>query len=114
MKGCIFCQAIAGERPAKKVWEDEKVLVIEDIHPQAPVHLLILPKKHIATLLEVGEEDQDLLGSIVLTAKRLAEIHGVSQRGFRLVANCLAEAGQSVFHLHFHFLAGRPMRWPPG
>lgn len=114
MSDCLFCQVIAGKKPAKKVWEDEQMLVIEDIHPQAPVHLLILPKKHIATLPEAGEEDQALLGSIVLTANRLAEMKGVSQRGFRLVVNCLAEAGQSVFHLHFHFLAGRPMRWPPG
>lgn len=114
MSDCLFCKIIAGEISAKKVWEDERVLVIEDIHPQAPIHLLILPKKHIATLLEVSESDKEVLTSVFMTAKKLAVDNGVDRRGFRLVVNCLAEGGQTVYHLHFHLLAGRPMGWPPG
>ena len=114
MSDCLFCKMISGEIPVKKVWEDEQTLVIEDINPQSPVHLLIIPKKHIATLLDVSEEDQGVLASVFSAAKRLAKEKGVDQRGFRLVVNCLEEAGQSVFHLHFHFLGGRPMKWPPG
>jgi histidine triad (HIT) family protein len=114
MQDCIFCKIISGEIPAKKVKEDQLTLVIEDINPKAPIHYLLLPKKHIPTLMEVEAGDKEILSDIFLTAKELAVEKGFEERGFRLVVNCKEEAGQAVFHLHFHLLAGRPLHWPPG
>ncbi|MFQ6111285.1 MAG: histidine triad nucleotide-binding protein [Nitrospinota bacterium] len=111
---CIFCKIAAGEIPSKKVREDEALLAFEDINPQAPVHILIIPKAHIPTLLDLKEGDEGLLGAIFRLAGELARERGIAERGFRLVANCNPESGQSVFHIHFHLLGGRPMRWPPG
>ncbi|MFN3567320.1 MAG: histidine triad nucleotide-binding protein [Caldimicrobium sp.] len=111
---CIFCKIVNKEIPAKIVYEDEKVLAFHDINPQAPYHILIIPKKHISTLLEIQEEDKELIGYIYLIIKKIAEELGFAERGYRVVVNCKEEAGQTVFHVHFHVLAGRPMDWPPG
>ena len=114
MNDCIFCRIIKGEIPSTKVYEDDLVVAIEDIDPKAPVHTLIIPQRHIETLNELKEKDKNLLGHIILTAKKVAEEKGIVERGYRLVANCLEEAGQSVPHIHFHLLGGRRMNWPPG
>lgn len=114
MSDCLFCGLIRGEVKGKIVHRDEKVIAIQDINPQAPVHLLIMPRKHVATLLEITEEDKDLVGHIFLVANQLAKAHGVAKNGFRVVINCGPQAGQSVYHIHLHLLGGRPMRWPPG
>jgi histidine triad (HIT) family protein len=111
---CIFCRIANKEIPAKIVYEDDKVLAFHDINPQAPYHILVIPKKHISTLLELTEEDKDLIGHIYLVMNKLAQELGVAERGYRVVVNCNEEAGQTVFHVHFHFLAGREMHWPPG
>ena len=110
---CLFCQIIGGEIPSEKVYEDEEVIAIKDINPAAPVHLLIMPRKHIATLLDLGEEERALIGKIHLTAVELARRNGL-EKGFRIVSNCNAEGGQSVYHIHFHLLGGRQLGWPPG
>ena len=111
---CIFCRIVNKELPAKIVYEDDNVLAFHDINPQAPYHILVIPKKHISTLLELTEEDKDLIGHIYLVMNKLAQELGVAERGYRVVVNCNREAGQTVFHVHFHFLAGREMHWPPG
>jgi len=104
----VFERIIAGALPAEKVFENERILAIQDIHPDAPVHVLILPKKHFKDLNDVGPEDQALMGEIVLVAQQLAEKFGVEE-GYRLVSNCGPMAGQTVFHLHFHLLGGRSL-----
>lgn len=114
MDGCIFCKIIRNEIPAKKVYEDELVVAIEDIAPVAPVHFLIMPRKHIVSSLGLVPEDDTLIGHIFQTAARLARENGVAEEGFRIVNNTNAGAGQSVFHIHFHLLAGRHLTWPPG
>ncbi|AIH03418.1 MULTISPECIES: histidine triad nucleotide-binding protein [Thermodesulfobacterium] len=111
---CIFCKIVKKEIPSKVVYEDEKVVAFHDINPQAPYHILVIPKKHLSTLLDLTEEDKDLIGHIYLVINRLAKDLGFAERGYRVVVNCKEEAGQTVFHLHFHLLAGRTMGWPPG
>jgi histidine triad (HIT) family protein len=111
---CLFCKIINREIPAKIVYEDDAVLAFEDINPQAPVHLLVIPKKHIATTLDMTEDDHALVGRLLATANRLAMEKGVAEQGFRTVINCNRDAGQTVFHVHLHLLGGRPMSWPPG
>jgi histidine triad (HIT) family protein len=111
---CIFCRIVNKEIPAKIVYEDDKVLAFHDINPQAPYHILVIPKKHISTLLELTEGDKDLIGHIYLVMNKLARELGIAERGYRVVVNCNEEGGQTVFHVHFHFLAGREMHWPPG
>jgi len=111
---CIFCKIASDEIPAKIVYQDERAVAFEDINPQAPVHILIIPRKHIATVLDTGEGDNDLLGHLFSVAKRIAKEREVAERGFRLVMNCNREAGQTVFHIHLHLLGGRTMGWPPG
>ncbi len=113
MPGCVFCRIIRGEAPAKKVYEDERVFVFEDINPQAPTHVLIIPKKHIVGLKEAETEDADLIGYLHLVAGRLARERHIED-GYRTVFNVGPKAGQSVFHLHLHLIGGRPLRWPPG
>ena len=113
MSDCLFCKIVAGDIPSKRVYEDDEVIAFEDIQPQAPVHLLVIPRKHIASLNDAEEGDQALLGRILLTCKRLAAERDVAS-GYRVVNNCGAPAGQSVFHVHFHVLGGRGMAWPPG
>ncbi|MBI3128801.1 MAG: histidine triad nucleotide-binding protein [Candidatus Tectomicrobia bacterium] len=114
MQDCIFCKIAAGQVPSKKVYEDKRLFAFEDINPQAPVHVVIIPKQHLETLLEIGDAHNELLGSIVTASSKIARKQGIAQSGFRLVANCNKDAGQSVFHIHFHLLGGRPMAWPPG
>lgn len=111
---CIFCKIIAGEIPAKLVYQDEHLVAIEDINPAAPQHLLLIPRKHIASTLELRSEDDMMIGHLHRVAARLAAERGVAESGFRLVANTNGDAGQSVFHIHFHLLAGRHLAWPPG
>lgn len=109
---CLFCKIVKKEIPAKIAYEDDKVIVFHDINPQAPMHLLIIPKKHVKNVSELSNEDTDLVGYLHTVAKDLAKNLGYAN--FRLVTNNGAGAGQSVWHLHFHFLAGRPLAWPPG
>ena len=96
------------------IYSDEKLMAIKDINPQAPTHLLIIPKKHIGTLMDIENSDKELMGSVFTLAKSLAQENDLEASGFRLVVNCGSGAGQSVFHIHFHLLGGRPMKWPPG
>ena len=114
MSDCIFCKIAAGEIPADFVYQDDDVVAFRDITPQAPTHILVIPRKHIATLLETGTETAPLLGRMQHAAVEIARREGLAERGFRLVTNCLEEAGQSVFHLHLHLLGGRRLGWPPG
>lgn len=114
MQDCIFCKIISKEIPAEIVYEDETVLVFKDIRPAAPVHLLLIPKKHIPTFLDAEPEDAQLLGQIQLVAAKLARQLGLEESGFRLVSNYGEDAGQLVFHIHYHLLAGRTLQWPPG
>ena len=111
---CLFCKIIAGEIPARKLYEDDRALAFHDANPQAPVHFLVIPKKHIATLHDLNEQDDSaLIGHLVYSAQRLALRLGCD-KGFRVVMNCDALAGQTVFHLHLHVLGQRQLYWPPG
>lgn len=114
MKECLFCQIAKRERPARIVFEDERAVAFEDTNPQAPTHVLVIPRQHIAGLDEAEEEDAALLGYLQLLAARIAEERGLRRSGYRTVLNVGPHAGQSVFHLHLHLIGGRPMRWPPG
>ena len=102
MEECIFCKIINGQVPSEKVYEDEEILAFKDIHPAAPIHVLIIPKKHIATLMDIKEEDSSLMGKIIKTAKLIAKQLGIEEKGFRLIANCGPDSGQEVMHIHFH------------
>lgn len=113
MSDCLFCRIIAGDIPAKKVYEDDRVFAFEDIRPGAPTHVLFVPKKHIPGLAEAAAEDESILGYLQLSAARLARERKLSG-GFRTVLNVGPDAGQSVFHLHLHLIGGRHMSWPPG
>jgi histidine triad (HIT) family protein len=114
MKDCLFCKIIAKEIPAKIIYEDENVLAFEDVNPQAPVHILFIPKKHISTTLDIQESEDPLIGHLFRAAASIAKEKGVAERGFRLVMNTNPESGQSVYHIHLHLLGGRKMHWPPG
>ena len=114
MTDCIFCKMASGEIQPDVVLENEEILAFRDLNPQAPTHILIIPKRHIATTNDLQAEDAELIGKLVLASKTIAEQEGLSERGYRTVLNCNAEAGQSVFHVHLHMLGGRPMGWPPG
>ena len=114
MPHCIFCRIAAHEQPATIVYEDELCLVIRDIDPKAPVHLLVIPRKHITSLNDDLQNDKELLGHMLSVAGQTAKEHGIDGTGFRTVINTNAEAGQSVYHLHIHVLGGRRLRWPPG
>ena len=110
---CLFCNIIAGKIPAKKIYEDEKVIAFEDITPQAPTHVLIIPKQHIAGLREARPEDAEILGYCQLVAAKLGRERNIED-GYRTVYNVGPRSGQSVFHLHLHLLGGRDLKWPPG
>ena len=112
MSETIFSKIIAGELPADKVYEDDEVLAFKDIHPGAPVHILVIPKKPIVNLYDAEDSDAELLGRLMLAARKVAQEQGLE--GFRLVMNNGAEAGQTVFHMHAHVIGGRPLSWPPG
>jgi histidine triad (HIT) family protein len=112
--GCLFCRIVAGEVPAQRVLENEHVLAFRDIHPAAPTHALVIPRKHLAGVHDASPEDAAMLGQLVLAARDVAEKLGLTQGGYRLVMNQGSDGGQSVFHLHCHVLGGRAMAWPPG
>jgi histidine triad (HIT) family protein len=114
MSTCLFCRIIAGEIPSTKVYADDEMIAFNDINPQAPMHLLIVPRVHVATLNDLERKHDSLVGSMVRRAAALAAERGFAEGGFRTVFNCNAGAGQSVFHLHLHVLGGRTMTWPPG
>jgi histidine triad (HIT) family protein len=114
MQDCIFCKIVRGEIPAKKVFETDEVLAFDDINPVAPVHVVVVPKRHIATLNDAADGDAQTLGRLLLAAKSVAAAKGLAQGGYRAVVNTMAGAGQVVFHVHIHVFGGRALRWPPG
>ena len=114
MSDCLFCKIRDGEIPADLVYQNDEVLAFNDVNPQAPTHLLIIPKKHVSTVNDVNQEDEVMMGKLFSAAKQIAAEKGLSDDGYRLVVNCNEGAGQTVFHIHMHLLAGRAMTWPPG
>lgn len=114
MSDCLFCKMISGEIQPDTVYEDDEVLGFRDINPQAPTHVLLVPKTHISTINDLQDKHTDLIGKLYLAAKKIAADEGIADDGFRTVMNCNAGAGQTVFHIHLHVLGGRPMEWPPG
>ena len=111
---CIFCKIVDGQIPADLIYQDDSIVAFRDINSQAPTHVLIIPKKHIEKISDLNEEDEGLVGKMVLVAKKIAEDEGISESGFRLVFNNNKDAGQEVFHIHLHLLGGRKFSWPPG
>ena len=111
---CLFCKIVAGDIPSAKVYEDDKVYAFRDIEPQAPVHILIIPKEHIASANELTEENVSIVGHIFAVAAKIAKEEGIAEGGYRIVNNCGEDGGQTVKHLHFHMLGGRSLAWPPG
>jgi histidine triad (HIT) family protein len=114
MADCLFCKIVAGQIPSKKLYEDDVVYAFQDIDPQAPLHALVVPREHIASLNELGAGHDAMAGAMLRCAATLAKEHGYAERGYRTVFNTNAGAGQSVFHIHLHVLAGRDLAWPPG
>jgi histidine triad (HIT) family protein len=114
MKDCIFCKIVAGELPSEKVLETDEVLAFKDIRPQAPVHVLLIPKKHIRSAHHIQPEDAEVVGKIHLAAQRVADQLGISENGYRLVTNVGLHGQQTVHHLHYHLIGGRQLQWPPG
>lgn len=114
MEGCLFCKIVKKEIPSGIVFENDKLLAFEDINPQAPIHVLIIPKEHFASLKEIPEEKKDILAELLVAARQIAKEKGLSEQGYRIVLNTGKESGQAVFHIHFHLLGGRQMTWPPG
>lgn len=114
MPDCLFCKLAKGEIPAKVVYDDERVVAFQDINPQAPLHVLLIPRRHISTLNDLGPEDDAIVGELTRRAAAIAREHGYADRGYRVAFNCNADAGQTVFHIHLHLLAGRKLGWPPG
>ena len=112
MENCIFCNIINGKIQSEKIYETDEILAVKDIAPQAPEHIIIVPKKHIATLESIDEKNYDITGKLILAATKIARERNLD--GYRIVINCNEIAGQTIFHLHLHLLAGRPMHWPPG
>lgn len=111
---CIFCKIINKEIPAKIIYEDEQVIAFDDISPKAPIHKLIIPRKHIATLNDVSQDDSKLVGHMMYTAQKIAKDLGIAEDGYRVIMNCNHGGGQLVFHIHLHLLGGRALQWPPG
>jgi histidine triad (HIT) family protein len=114
MSDCIFCKIVKGEIPARKIYEDEELLAFHDVNPQAPVHFLVIPKKHIPDVMELKREEAPLLGRLLYKAQELAAELGCAEKGARFVINYKADGGQTVDHIHCHVLGGRPLDWPPG
>jgi histidine triad (HIT) family protein len=111
---CLFCEIVAGRVPARVAYQDDQLLAFHDINPQAPTHVLLIPKRHIGSPNELAPADDSLIGGLVRRAKQLAAELGLGERGYRLVVNCGEDAGYSVFHVHLHLLGGRALGWPPG
>jgi histidine triad (HIT) family protein len=114
VQDCLFCKIIGGQIPGTIVYEDDRIVAFKDINPQAPMHVLVVPRRHIATLNDLGPDDDGLIGELVRRGAALAEASGHAERGYRTVFNCNAAAGQTVFHIHLHVLGGRTFGWPPG
>lgn len=114
MDDCVFCKIAAGEIPADRVYEDESVVAFRDLNPQAPTHVLVIPRRHIATLNDVTPGDEETIGRLFLAAREIAAREGFAETGYRTVVNCNEAGGQTVFHVHLHLLGGRMMHWPPG
>jgi histidine triad (HIT) family protein len=114
MSDCLFCGIVDGKIKANIVHQSERIVAFKDITPKAPVHILIIPRKHVASVLDLEADDAALIGEIFQVTRRLAREHGIADSGFRVVVNSGADAGQTIFHLHYHLLGGRPMGWPPG
>jgi len=114
MGDCLFCAIVGGKAKTNIVYQDERVVAFKDIRPRAPVHFLIIPRKHISGVLDIEPEDSELIGEVFQVAARLAREHGIGESGFRVVVNSGPDAGQSVFHLHYHLIGGCQMSWPPG
>ena len=114
MSDCLFCKIRDGQIPAKVVYRDEQCLAFEDINPQAPTHVLFIPHKHIATVNDIAPEDREVVGHLFVAAAKLARARGHADNGYRVVMNTQRDAGQTVFHIHLHLLAGRALAWPPG
>ena len=114
MNECLFCGIVEGTVKGDVVYQDDSVVAFRDIRPQAPVHILIIPRQHIASLLDSGLENKEMTGHVFQVAVKLAREQGIAQSGFRVVVNCGSDAGQTVFHLHYHLLGGRHLGWPPG
>lgn len=114
MSDCLFCKIAAKTIPAKVVHEDDQCVAFDDINPQAPVHTLVIPRRHVASMAELNEADAGLLGHLLLVGNQVAKQKGIAEGGYRLVVNTGRNGGQTVFHLHLHLLGGRPMHWPPG
>lgn len=111
---CLFCKIIDGDIPAEIVYESETALAFRDINPQAPMHVLVIPRKHISTINDIEEDDETIVGSLYTAAREIASSEGIADEGYRAVMNCNEGAGQSVFHIHLHVLGGRQLVWPPG
>ena len=114
MSDCLFCKMVSGEIQPDVVYEDDDVLAFRDVNPQAPTHVLVIPKTHIATTNDLDVDNVAVVGKLYLAAKQIAEEEGIAEPGYRMVMNCNPGAGQSVYHIHLHLLGGRPMNWPPG
>ena len=114
MADCLFCKIAAGQIPATLVYQDERLVAFKDVNPQAPMHVLIIPRRHISSLNDLAEDDDALVGEMIRRAASLAAEQGYGDRGYRTVFNCNADAGQTVFHVHLHVLGGRALKWPPG
>lgn len=113
MENCIFCKILKGEIPSEKVYEDEKVYAFKDINPEAPVHVLIIPKKHISSANELTEENKEVIGDVYYAAQKIAKELGIADKGYRIINNCGEDGGQTVFHIHFHLMGGKKLNWPP-
>jgi len=114
MENCLFCKIVQGSIPAKIVYQDDQALAFDDINPQAPVHTLVIPKKHVAAIQDCDKTDQILLGHLLLACAQVAKQKGLAESGYRIVTNTGADSGQTVFHIHLHVMGGRHMAWPPG
>ncbi len=114
MSDCLFCKMVSGEITPDTVYENDDVLAFRDIDPQAPTHVLVVPKQHIARLNDLSDDNAGLIGEMMLAAVQVARQEGISEQGYRTLLNCNADGGQTVFHIHLHLLGGRVMRWPPG
>ena len=114
MSDCLFCKIVTGDIPAEKVFENDHVIGFQDLNPQAPTHVLVIPKKHVSTINDLQDEDKALVGEMFMAARQIAADQGLAEKGYRTVMNCNEEAGQTVFHIHLHLLGGRRMQWPPG
>ena len=114
MSDCLFCKIVEGEIPCDKIFENDQVIAFRDLNPQAPTHILVIPRKHISTVNELTADDNNIVGEMVLAAQAVAKQEGIEESGYRLVMNCNEGAGQTVFHIHLHIMGGRRMNWPPG